>query len=68
MVQVASVRNLRNARILTAQLRKMGFDAKTHPGRHDPYLHVQIGPFANIDQAQAMRRRVAARGYTAAVK
>lgn len=68
MVQVASVRNLRNAQVLTSQLRNMGFDAKIHRGRHDPYLHVQIGPFANIDQAQAMRRRVAARGYRAVLK
>lgn len=68
MVQIAAVRDRRNAQTLAAQLQKRGFNARVYAGRHDPYLHVQIGPFFSTSQAQRMQRRVRSSGYRAVLK
>ena|GEM_PF-7055824 len=62
MVQVGAVGSRREARKLVTKLRKSGFQAEVYPGRHDRYLHVQIGPFRTPEEAARMRRRVMARG------
>ncbi len=68
MVQVGAIGDHKDARRLVAQLRKSGFHAGIYPGKHDKYLHVQIGPFATTEQANTMRHRVAANGYRAILK
>ena len=68
MVQVGAIGNRRDAQMLVAQLHKRGFHSGIYPGKHDKYLHVQIGPFTTAEQANAMRHRVAADGFHAILK
>ena len=68
MVQVGAVASRRDARTLVAELRKRGFQATIYPGKHDRYLHVQMGPYRSPEQANAVRHRVMAHGYRAVLK
>lgn len=68
VVQVGALDSRRDARRLATELRKSGFHAGIYPGKHDKYLHVEIGPFATSEQADMMRHRVMARGYRAVIK
>ncbi|MHB8301873.1 MAG: SPOR domain-containing protein [Acidobacteriaceae bacterium] len=68
MVQVGAIGNRKDALRLVSQLRKQGFRAAIYPGKRDKFLHVQFGPFATLQQAQAMRHQVMAHGYHAMLK
>ena len=68
MVQVGAIGDRKDAQKLVSQLRKHGFHAAIYPGKHDKFLHVQLGPFANAQQAQAVRHKVMASGYRAMLK
>jgi cell division septation protein DedD len=68
VVQVGALDSRRDARRLATELRKSGFHPGIYPGKHDKYLHVEIGPFATLEQADIMRHRVMAHGYRAVVK
>ena len=68
MVQVGAIGDHKDAQTLVSQLRKHGFHAGIYPGKHDKFLHVQIGPFAGMQQAQTMRHKVIASGYRAMLK
>ncbi len=68
MVQVGAIGNRKDARALVAELRKSGFHSGIYPGKHDQYLHVQIGPFATAEQANAVRHHVMANGFHAILK
>lgn len=68
MVQVGAIGDHKDAQKLVSQLRKHGFHAAIYPGKRDKFLHVQLGPFANAQQAQAMRHKVMASGYRAMLK
>ncbi len=68
MVQVGAIVHRRDADRLVAQLRKKGFYAGIYRGKNDKFLHVQIGPYKNEQQAQSMRHHLAASGYHAILK
>ncbi len=68
MVQIGAIGNHRDARILVSHLRRKGFHAGIYTGKHDRYLHVQIGPFATAEQAEAVRHRIVANGFHAILK
>lgn len=68
MVQVAAVSNQDVADILLSTLRKKGYDVAVHHEPQDKLLHVQIGPFIDRKQAEAMRQRVLADGFNAIIK
>lgn len=68
MVQVGAIVRRNDADRLVAQLRKKGFYAGIYRGKHDKFLHVQIGPYKNEQQAKAMRHRLAASGYSSILK
>ena len=68
MVQVGAIGNRKDAERLVAQLRKKGFYAGIYRGKHDKFLHVQIGPYKNEQQAQSMRHHLTASGYRAILK
>lgn len=68
MVQVGAVGNRKDARLLVSQLRRHGIHAGIYPGKHDRFLHVQIGPFASEQQALTVRHRIVATGYRAILK
>jgi DedD protein len=68
MVQVAAVSSQDVADILLASLEKKGYTVAVHHEAQDKLLHVQIGPFADHKQAEAMQKRVLADGFNAIVK
>lgn len=69
MVQVAAVSKQEDADILVNALRKKQypvFVVSNVPG--DSLFHVQVGPFSDPKEAEAMRSRLAGDGYNAIVK
>ncbi|HUD21530.1 MAG TPA: SPOR domain-containing protein [Acidobacteriaceae bacterium] len=68
MVQIAAVSSQDVADILTSSLQKKGYSVSVHHEPQDKLLHVQIGPFANRQEAVAMQQRVLADGFNAIVK
>jgi DedD protein len=68
MVQVAAVSSQDVADILLASLKKKGYTVAVHHEGQDKLLHVQIGPFADRKEADAMQKRVLADGFNAIVK
>jgi cell division septation protein DedD len=68
VVQVAAVSHQEDAEVLTNALKKRGYSVAVRQVPQDKLLHVQIGPFANRKDADAMRQRLLADGYNAIVK
>lgn len=68
MVQVGAIGNRKDAERLVAELRKKGFHAGIYAEKHDKFLHVQIGPFKDVAQAQSKRHQVMASGFHAILK
>jgi DedD protein len=68
VVQVAAVSSQDVADILTSSLQKKGYTVAIRHESQDKLLHVQIGPFADKKEAQAMQARVLADGFNAIVK
>lgn len=68
MVQVAAVVHQEDADALVSALRQRGFSAvvRTEPG--DAFLHVQVGPFPDHDQATQMRQKLVSDGYNAFIR
>jgi cell division septation protein DedD len=69
VVQVAAVSKKEDAEALAAALRKKNypvFVAGNAPS--DALVHVQIGPFSDLKDAEAMRARLAGDGYNPIVK
>ena len=68
MIQIATVSSQEDADVLVGALRKRGYAATA---RHDPAdnkLHVQIGPFSNRNDANAMSQKLLHDGYNAIVQ
>jgi cell division septation protein DedD len=68
MVQIGAIGNRKDAERLVAELRKKGFHAGIYQDKHDKFLHVQIGPFKDVAQAQSKRHQVMASGFHAILK
>ncbi len=68
MVQIAAVSSQDVADILLASLRKKGYSVSVRHEPQDKLLHIQIGPFANRKDAEAIQQRVLADGFNAIVK
>ncbi len=68
VVQVAAVSSQDVADILLTSLKKKGYAVAVHQEPQDKLLHVQIGPFTDRKDAEAMRQRVIADGFNAIVK
>jgi DedD protein len=67
-VQVAAVRHQEDAEALLSALRKKEYPVFLASANSDSLFHVQVGPFPNQKEADAMRARLAADGYNAIVK
>ena len=67
-VQVAAVSSQDVADILIASLQKKGYTVAIRHEPQDKLLHVQIGPFPDRKDADAMRARVLSDGFNAIVK
>ena len=68
MVQIAAVSRQEDANVLAGALRKRGFNPTVRPGTSDKFFHVQVGPFTDKAQADAMKQHLLADGYNAIVK
>lgn len=67
-VQVAAVSSQDVANIETNALKKDGYTVVVRHEPTDALLHIQIGPFTNRKDADAMRQKVLADGFNAIVK
>jgi DedD protein len=68
MVQIAAVSTQEIADMEVAALKKDGYDVVIRHEPQDQLLHIQIGPFSNRKDAEAMRQNVLAHGFNAIVK
>jgi cell division septation protein DedD len=67
LVQIAAVRNQDDAKLLSEALQKQRYPVIiTQPG--DKLFHVQVGPYADIKEAETIRTRLVAAGYNAFLK
>jgi cell division septation protein DedD len=68
-VQVAAVTKQEDAQALVAALRKKNYPVFVSPNPStDSLYHVQVGPFAELKDAEAMKSKLAGDGYNAIVK
>ncbi len=68
-VQVAAVRRQEDADSLVEALKKKQYPAfTTNNPALDKFFHVQVGPFAELKDTEAMRARLVSDGYTPIVK
>jgi cell division septation protein DedD len=65
MVQIAAVANPEDADVLVNALRKHGYAVSARHDAVDGLIHVRIGPFANRNDAIAMRQKLLSDGYNA---
>jgi cell division septation protein DedD len=68
MVQIATVSHQEDADVLVGALRKRGFEATVSRDAADGQLHVRIGPFNSLSEANAMREKLTNDGYNAVVQ
>jgi DedD protein len=67
LVQIAAVRNQDDAKLLSDALQKQQYPVIiAQPG--DKLFHVQVGPYADIKEAEAIRVRLVSAGYNAFLK
>ena len=68
MVQIAQVSQAEDAEVLVNALRKRGYTVAARRELSDNLIHVQIGPFVNRNDANAMRQKLLNDGYNAIVQ
>ena len=68
MVQVAAVGKQEDAEALAQALRKKSYPVVTISGPNDKFYHVQVGPFANMKDAEATRNKLIGDGYNPILK
>jgi DedD protein len=68
IIQVAAVSKQEDAEILVAALRRKQYPAFVTNTASDPLFHIQVGPFSDPKEADAMRGRLVNDGYNAIVK
>jgi cell division septation protein DedD len=67
LVQIAAVRNQDDAKLLGDALQKQQYPVIiAQPG--DKLFHVQVGPYADVKEAEAIRSRLVSAGYNAFLK
>jgi cell division septation protein DedD len=68
LVQVAAVSHPEDAEVLVGALRKRGYAVTVRREISDNLMHVQVGPFATRNDANAMRQKLLNDGYNAIVE
>jgi cell division septation protein DedD len=68
MVQIAAVSNAEDADVLTNALRKRGYAVTTRRDPADNLIHVRIGPFATVAEANSWKMKLLNDGYNAIVQ
>jgi cell division septation protein DedD len=67
-VQVAAVSKQEDAEALVDALKKKQYPASANTASTDKFFHVQVGPFSDIKEAEAMRARLISDGYNPILK
>jgi DedD protein len=67
LVQIAAVRNQDDANLLSATLQKQQYPVLISQAG-DNLFHVQVGPYADIKEAEAIRARLLSEGYNPFLK
>ena len=70
VVQIAAVSHEEDAAALAGALRKKNYSVfvVNNPAVHDKLYHVQVGPFATLQDAEARRLKLTGEGYNPNVK
>ena len=70
VVQIAALSREDDAVSLTGALRKKNYNVfvVNNPVNNDKFYHVQVGPFTNLADAQAMKAKLVAEGYNPIIK
>jgi DedD protein len=68
MVQIAAVARQEDADVLVSALRQRGYGVVVRSEPQDKLLHVQVGPFADRNQATAIKQKLLSDGYNAIIK
>ncbi len=68
VVQIAAVTKQEDAEALVSNLRKKQYPVFINTGENDKLFHVQVGPFNDLKEAEAMRTKLAGDGYSPIVK
>ncbi len=68
VVQIAAVSKQEDADALVGALKKKGYPVFIADAPTDKLFHVQVGPFADTKDAEAMRARLTADGYNPILK
>jgi DedD protein len=68
MVQIAAVARQEDADVLVSALRQRGYGVVVRSEPQDNLLHVQVGPFADRNQATAIKQKLLSDGYNAIIK
>jgi len=68
VVQVAAVSHQEDADLLMGALKGRGYAVVARSEPQDKLVHIQIGPFGNRKDAEAMRQRLMGDGYNAIIK
>ncbi len=67
VVQVAAMSHEEDADVVAMDLKRRGYTVAIRHEPQDKLFHVQIGPFANKKEADAMRQRLQTDGYNNAI-
>ncbi|HTC75015.1 MAG TPA: SPOR domain-containing protein [Edaphobacter sp.] len=67
VVQVAAMSHQEDADVVAIDLKRRGYTVAVRHEPQDKLFHVQIGPFANKKEADAMRQRLQTDGYNNAI-
>lgn len=68
MVQIVALSHKEDADAMVTALKRHGYDVSISQDPHDTLLHLEVGPFTNKNDAEAMRQRLLVDGYNATVK
>jgi cell division septation protein DedD len=66
-VQVAAMSHQEDADVVAVDLKHRGYTVAVRREPQDKLFHVQIGPFANKKEADAMRQHLQSDGYNNAI-
>jgi len=67
VVQVAAMSHQEDADVVAVDLKRRGYTVAVRHEPQDKLFHVQIGPFGNKKEADAMRQRLQTDGYNNAI-
>ena len=70
VVQIAAVTREEDAAALAGALRKKNYSVfvVNNPAVHDKFYHVQVGPFATLQDAETIKAKLTGEGYNPIVK